>query len=626
MVLCHKATETLLVWNDAFGFMPVFSYQPPSGETSHAIQAVSSYWDCLVPRNMPAAAGEQGRGHDQSLLLEWNEAVLAEYILFGTSIRNETFLQGLTNLEPGSCMLLERVKESIHEQDERVILVKTRTQQYVQSYGACEELIKDEESSIPPATMTPNQRNARSTVETNDNQRSAPDTHSHINQLQKRNGKWYSHGVEVLNQETQQSLYERTHHPPLTKPAEELLLRAKSYIHQALVDIHQNAVLLGSALTGGGDTRLLLACLPDEWRNDLRFQTHNLQPTDASIARVLAKEFRLIEHKSFRPITTDQVLRKAIIHDQIPLRRRSEWPCLPVSKRFRQIQSTPTHVLHGRFGTEFLGFLCFDKSSLVGPPEDIDSTLLEKDGNFIFAKQDWPHPLERLKALWRTLEEQRIHLLTEYGIAFDVGYALQLQLFTRAFCCDIYGGLRKGSWFALPYAFFLRNECSPFLDARLLRLLTCRVTAEQKSNPYEWYGDLYQVGVSNSYRSIPCNNKMLSIHSQMPCAIKKSQPKLSEYVPETLSMMNTTDRENPANGRKKQLRNYLLTKLRKQFSIEFWDCAMSIIRDSKSRPIEEMAASDERIRSMVKTLGPVNARLYSIRLGSVLLWLESRFS
>ena len=185
MVLCHKATETLLVWNDAFGFMPVFSYQPPSGETSHAIQAVSSYWDCLVPRNLPAATGEQGRDHDQSLLLEWNEAVLAEYILFGTTIRNETFLQGLTNLEPGSCMVLERV-----EQDERV--VKSRTQQYVQSYGACEELIKDEES-IPPATMTANQSNARSTVETNDNQRSAPDTHTHINQLQERNGKWYSH-------------------------------------------------------------------------------------------------------------------------------------------------------------------------------------------------------------------------------------------------------------------------------------------------------------------------------------------------------------------------------------------------------------------------------------------------
>lgn len=96
----------------------------------------------------------------------------------------------------------------------------------------------------------------------------------------------------------------------------------------------------------------------------------------------------------------------------------------------------------------------------------------------------------------------------------DVAYALQLDLFTRAFQSDIYGGLRAGSWFAMSYSYFTRNCFSPFQDARALRLLLCRVPAENKVCPYEWYGRLYQQCVPRLFLEVPANNKLLCTHTE----------------------------------------------------------------------------------------------------------------
>lgn len=130
---------------------------------------------------------------------------------------------------------------------------------------------------------------------------------------------------------------------------------AFALFRNALRQARQDCILDGAALTGGDDTRLVLACCSTEDRDELIFQTHGKQPTDLRIAKWFARHLSL-RHKEIQPV---QNVRKHsdMLHEKIPLRQRQR-------RSWKQyLQDVPTHKIHGRFGTELMGFLCYDKTS-----------------------------------------------------------------------------------------------------------------------------------------------------------------------------------------------------------------------------------------------------------------------
>jgi len=135
VMLCHKHSETLLVWNDPFGFMPLFF------ATTSSCIALSSYWDCLV------YAPDFG-----SLSLNWN--IVAEYLTLGTTLGGTlrsgrlngsgTFCHGIQNALPGTNLLIHCDGcggDVRHRSSSRIVAVEQH--RYTRCYGACDLVLSE---------------------------------------------------------------------------------------------------------------------------------------------------------------------------------------------------------------------------------------------------------------------------------------------------------------------------------------------------------------------------------------------------------------------------------------------------------------------------------------------------
>ncbi|KAL7546995.1 hypothetical protein ACHAWF_010315 [Thalassiosira exigua] len=583
--LGRRKFPALWAWNDPFGFMPVYH---ASNCDSGAV-ALSSHWDCLPPIL-------------DELSLDWD--VVAEYLTFGTTLgggtglSDRTFVQGIRNIRAGCC--LDIIKNTNDADD-----IQRNLSRCAQSYGACEHICS---SYSPPSSF--------GTTTTYQRLGFPPQRRSCCNRIRLAGKKKTppSGAPLTVNDEVLRNLFE------------------------AIMQCIEASIRLGfvsaSALTGGGDTRLLLACLLLQKQHlTLVFQTHSKQRTDWIIARHLARRF-LLQHKRIEATSTtvegyqpfsrcsrEEAL-LSNLHDQTPLRRKQR------RRRDKYKQNILAYTLHGRFGTEFLGNLCFDKSPLdVRNREDLDDLRAKATPLFqtVFGSAtDVQNPMDSLSDRFEMLEADKVTLSRFFSdengikqqapVSFDVAYGLHLQLFTRSYFSDIYKGLRGGSWFSFPSAQFTRNQITPFLDNQLLKLMLCRVPSCDKYEPYQLYGRIYQLMVPEELRKVPSNNKLLCCHSDIPWALKSYEATARPFRP------------------KKLKKNLDYTELEQKFTPTFWKGAMVIFSEVPvnvdSSTIYSKIANDQRpeVKSLVEHVGSKEACLLSGRLQSFLLWFERRYA
>ena len=680
------------------------------------------------------------------LELDWD--IVAEYLTFGTSLGGKqqdsdnnnssrrlfdrTFVRGIENLRPGTCLSLETPPSSqsqaVFENTKANNLIAS-TRSYIDCYGACEELLtakrhrKNDTNKISAEScVMPSQPEAVSHPILPLQQKPRFGKHSTISVDDK------SHRIKgVKLAEKKISEKKKNLISPLPSSIDdadnisnddnndndnnalfdEMFASISSCIEEAMAQGHVGR----AALTGGGDTRLILACLlllqqkkehhhsqstcPDNSNNvhchnildNIIFQSHAKQKTDWQIARHLAKVFRL-KHERIRPTSTTmegndnfasllrliQIRQEEIVltnlHDQNPLRRPQR------KKRDKHRETILSYTLHGRFGTEFLGCLCFDKSPLdirtkqelevfrpkatcwfmamfrldSGCGGEDDDTIIKSNEHVSTRATTIRNPIDtlcdRFEELYEdqnVLEASAIERRTDEDddaphIRFDFAYAFQLQLYTRSCLSDIYKGLRGGSWFSVPAAQFTRNAITPFLDNTLLRLLLCSVSVLDKEEPYELYGKLYlhlhgaatkttKVGkataITDALLKVPSNNKLLCNHTVIPRAIKAPEAKIRPYFPKFAIHKSRT-----STAALRFNQHQSLTNLREHFNPVFWKGAIAIFEDAPVRMDANSVGKDTResVRALVELVGNAqDACLLAGRLQSFLLWYERRF-
>ena len=585
-------------FNDPFGFMPVYHHSLIGGKdgqndsNENATTVLSSHWDCLVP----ALTSKSTRS---KLQLDWD--VVAEYLTLGTTLGgtlddlDRTFVKGIENFKPGSCLSISN----------ELFAPVISTKPYTACYGACEEIISTKLHD-PNATEVPTS-----------------------SKLTKKDKTDLISPLSSLND-----------NDDLPLPLAEMFAAFSSCVKQAVAQGH----VIRAALTGGGDTRLILACLlMHEKETDIIFQTHSKQKTDWQIACHLSGLFDL-KHEKIRAVCNtigwDLLQQENLLshlHDQEPKRRKQK-------KSENHKEDIVSFTLHGRFGTEFLGCLCYCKSPL-------DLRTLQEIENFRPKATKWfraifgldtiddnglpevegkttiHNPIQTLVDRFHQLKDDQ-HRFTSVAngddrvIGLDAGFAFQLQVYTRSFFCDIYKGLRGGSWFSMPIAQFTRNAITPFLDNTLLRLLLCCVSETEKLEPYKLYGKLYTKSTDENserilgiLRTIPSNNKVLCNHTTIPRATKAPEATTRPLFPKFLSKRS----------RRQQL---ALEILRKRLSPIFWNGATLIFQSAKVKMNPKLIEEDprEEVRALVELLGSAeDACLLSGRLQSFLLWYERRF-
>ena len=525
-------------------------------------------------------------------------SVVAEYLVFGTTLGgndtgpehlfDRTMYRNVSNLGPG-CYFKSPV-----EGDTEVV------RRYIKCYGALEEKLHEERCPLA---------NNKSTL------------HSQINSSSRPRS---IRGVQVAST-TRPPPMRYSKHPPKRPDTEAMFQFIKDCVEEARSYVHH------VALTGGGDTRLLLACLLESQAergearvtSELVFQTHSQQPTDLMIARHLAKLFKL-KHTRVAPLERSS----ANIRNVSPLRRkRSRVACFS-----RKSEEQIEYSLHGRFGTEFLGCLCFYKSPLdIRGFDEIEQFRrdMEKRFTVIFgsAAEFLQNPVATLKERLEQLERDKASL----GGDMDAAYAFQLQLYTRCNgLSDIYGGFRKGSWFSIPSTQFTRSksprlcvfaiyklfrtdtyvrkhedQITPFLDNRLLHYML-NLSEAEKHEPFELYGKLYQSGlIPQTMLEVPSNNKLLCIHTQIPRAVKKSESKVRVKIPGS----NVLDQDD--------------AELREKVHAVFWNGAKAIFSTHSGVTIETKEVSTDNrteVCALTSSVGPEAACRLSERLESLLLW------
>jgi hypothetical protein len=658
LFLLHKASternqSRFWAWNDAFGFMPVYCcHQRRDGNNSDAV-VLSSHWDCLVP-----AITAPPTTSSASLPLELDWDIVAEYLTFGTTLGGKrkdnfdgggrfdrTLVRGIENLSPGTCL-------SIVESSSSSLSATARS--YTTSYGACEVLLSATNRKSGTAKCWD------PTPFSNDTLRIKG-----VKLAEAKKNKFHGEKMTLISplptsmEDSPKSIVDVADDcDGVTNP-----LAPLAEMFQAFSSCIDEATAQGqvgrAALTGGGDTRLILACLllqqqrqyekqqhskatPEmDSSNPVRaiiFQTHAKQKTDWLIAHHLATLFGLAHEQTFansnmmggwydhsylRLRSRREEACLSNLHDQIPLRRKQK---KAADKHKEDILS---YTLHGRFGTEFLGCLCFDKSPLdVRNIKEVEELRPKATKRFcaIFRSSasgeddTISNPMEALCDRFAELEKDQATLEDQSNdgnaVGFDTGYAFQLQLYTRSCLSDIYKGLRGGSWFSIPNAMFSRNAITPFLDNTLLRLLMCSVSVREKEEPYELYGKLYQLshGIPSVLLKVPSNNKLLCTHTTIPRAIKAAEAASHPYVP-------TTIRAPKAN--KSPRRQQALDLLRDRFHPVFWKGAIAIFRKAPVKMDVDGVANDARedVRALVDLVGNAqDACVLSGRLQSFVLW------
>lgn len=671
--LCHKSTETLLAYNDPFGFMPLFY------TTTDLCVGLSSYWDCL-----PQAPGFGNLSLDLH--------IVAEYLTLGSTLGGRdgcrTFCQGVRNASPGLCLC---ITDSLPfatgtASQGRRFSPAIKESRYTRCFGGCELASKEAhddaleveaqketlsnpwfESDFPIPACFGLLTQCRLCCSRGGQYTSAGEGHviagvkvEKLENQQKRLAKFKSQQQQPLRPvgpEVSSDNDEGDHELVLCAA----FLAVRRSVSRALRDVF----ITEAALTGGCDTRLALSCLTANHARKIVFQTHAKQQTDWRIARWIAGRLGL-RHKKIKPGPSDPEGMMSMLHDQVPLRKQQR----RCGKRYKE--EVATHAMHGRFGTEFFGFLCFDKTSIaVRCAEDVQklespttwlfhAMFINAEGKGIISrgnetiKDDMTvcNPIRTLLVTMQRLAKERdeLHAIMhdnykgsqaaavvdsnaaakKLSLEFDTAYALQLQLFTRAFLCDIYGGLRGGSWFAMPYAYFTRNAFSPFLDSQLLRLLLCRVPVRDKVAPFEWYARVYRCCVPQLLLQVPSNNKLLCMHAGMPRAMKEPEKSRPPFHPD-LFIPRAVSNRCFSNARKAEnvetARQSAIAQLRCIFTPVFWDGAVAITATSAIKMNTEDLAADTRpeVQALVNAVGPHNAGVLSARLASFLLWYERRF-
>uniref|UniRef100_A0A7S4JCU0 Glutamine amidotransferase type-2 domain-containing protein n=1 Tax=Odontella aurita TaxID=265563 RepID=A0A7S4JCU0_9STRA len=642
--ICHKATDTLLAYNDTFGFMPLFY----SKATDGSCVAFSSYWDCLTraPNFGPT---------------KLNMDVVAEYLTLGSTLGGNdgtnTFCRNVRNAAPASCLyvsFLERQQNFASRQQHCPVLEQC---QYTQCFGACELAISEAENDALEEES--NAEGVELIIDADKYPRPPMSNRNFLDrifQCSQHERDDDHHCIPNVKVEMENTVRDEKYIEAFAgEEGDDDIMRAalltfRRAVHQAL----DSDFVTGAALTGGGDTRLILSCLTPEHAQELVFRTHPKQRTDLDIARWISRKMNLRHEKKNTGMSGGEVMLKRL-HDEIPQRKRHWRP------KDRYKEEVATSVMHGRFGTELLGFLCYVKTSIpVRRAEDLEELDPHASNLFraMFASTDDApdeidskdeqklsvcNPVSTLRARIEDLAKDRDvfrkmlqdskkeHTENTPLLNFDIMYSLQIELYTRAFLCDIYGGLRGGSWFAMPCAYFTRNaiSASPFLDARLLRLLMCRLPTEEKMEPYEWYGKLYKCCVANFLRKIPCNNKMLCRRAGMPRAMKKPEASRRIFhpkIPEFGCVAKTNDNMfRKAYNKKYPKSNEVTTHLRSMFNPEFWDGAMVIAQEPDLVREESNLQLRPEVKALVDKVGRKDAAVLSARLQSFLLWFERRF-
>ena len=603
--LVRKDRNQFWAWNDPFGFMPVYY---PESSSSSSTAVVSSHWDCLVPSK------RKDSNDNYSLELDWD--VVAEYLTLGTTLGggngDTTLVKSIRNLSPGSCLHLRTNDSKALQYD---------VNRYIQCYGACEELLsrrkggQDDTARTGPLTLK--------------QQLTPPPPRKTIFGKQPSSLR----GL-CLAENTSSTLPTESSFALDDTLWQEIFHAISSCVQESL----SQGVVSRAALTGGGDTRLILACiLLQQQQSQLIFQTHAKQKTDWQIAQHLAYTFQLPHERIQTTSTTvegynstrslfswimmsggeEQMLSN--LHDQTPLRRRQR------KKEDKYKEDTLAYTLHGRFGTEFLGCLCFDKSPLdIRTRDELEAFrprathLLE----IIFDSSDNEanirSPIDTLQDQFHSLKQDKEILDKRFSESaenlqrpdsFDVSFALQLQFFTRANLSDIYKGLRGGSWFSIPAAQFTRNAITPFLDNHLLRLLLCCVPVSDKEEPYQLYGRLYQAMVPDELLKVPSNNKLLCLHTEIPRAIKVPEATARPFQPKFI-------RSNTG----------MAMTFESKFNPVFWKGATALFATAPVKMDPKVVANDKRpeVQELVMLVGAEDACLISGRLQSFLLWYERR--
>jgi len=688
--------------------MPIFYTQTKS------CVALSSYWDCLL--KLPTDDNTRCFAHHR---LDWD--IVAEYILLGSTLGGKdgtrTLISNLKNTSPGTCVSIflkhltssdgnnkDRDDEDVSVSENSIMV---QILPYTNCYGACDRVLQEMieaqkslavEEEFQHAEIFRHVNPPRQVV-----RRHPPSSWSQIFSLHNRNiiaNKNRKDIIVAANVQIEQMKKQQDRLSQL-KVRHEIETEERNggnneeesdntihqlayyYFHSSIQQAFQYCHILRAALTGGGDTRLALSCLSSNQLNHLIFQTHGKQSTDLKIARWLALRLKLQHRRLYPTKGKEHIL---MLHEKTPIRKKQR----SARKRFKE--NIPTVTMHGRFGTEFLGFLCFDKTCIpfrsLQDVEDNASTL-ESLFSCVFdigreqfkaaqneASNPVPtkgtcvvgpvsNPTEALRATFNRLVQDQKKLDGSFSsknnsssspsrfndnhgplsIKLDVAYAFQLQLFTRSFLCDIYGGLQKGSWFAMPYSFFTRNSFSPFVDAKLLRWIMCSVSAQGMNCPYEWYGKLYKNYMPDFLLQVPSNNKLLCMHAGIPRALKTPEQlhKKALLYPGSIispkqhcrSIYSCSSSLYCCEGKGAvDYSKYVSQHIEKYFSPLFWDGAIAFLKlcsqDSSSHPRDILLKCTHKkqgypeICDLVELIGLDQGLLLSHRLANFLLWYESR--
>ncbi|MCX7862225.1 MAG: asparagine synthase-related protein [Bacteroidales bacterium] len=236
---------------------------------------------------------------------------------------------------------------------------------------------------------------------------------------------------------------------------------------------------LNIMLTGGLDTRLILANLTEEQRKKANFITFTVNgvdvnaDTDIRIAKELAKQYQL-KHQIVS-------LKEVDLWNNFSLDKFIEW------KNYWRKHNNKKYI-SGLYGTEFLGAKGFYHLKDHAPFLFTNHTTVLRTFNALYKNYYLP------KKNYLKGKE-----LNSPNVYYDRLY--QIHYYTRSFLSNIYGGL-VGMWYQ-PFT-FTKKLYTPFLDTKMLENYMC-LPKEIIKKPYYLYNEIYKTSFS-SFTKIPVNN------------------------------------------------------------------------------------------------------------------------
>ena len=251
---------------------------------------------------------------------------------------------------------------------------------------------------------------------------------------------------------------------PTSVSINDLLDRACDALRTATLGFVETFHVDHAYLTGGADTRLVFALLPQNLRQRFTFQTVNVKGNDVSLDQDTALASRITQYFAVKHLVTEKPPYKLTMSSLNPTKK-----ILP--------------VLTGLLGGEFLGGDIYRKSPLM-TSQDFISNGLE------FFRHD-------AKILSQEYIRQNKNAI---GSPNALQYLIQQTL--RCHLSTIYGGVDQ-RW-QTPNDFF-PYRLSPFKDIQFISVLT-RIPVEEHIN-YRFYGNLYRRHFAE-FIQFPCNSRL----------------------------------------------------------------------------------------------------------------------